>query len=107
MDVNDFSGKLINANIFQKVKDIKVAPDSKEKTQIQCAVEKFLWFISTARNIIVVIVCALMAFVFEEHGMKPFILTGNSTRFFLISCRTYLQPSHVLSYRKLIVFCDF
>ncbi|XP_044731461.1 sodium-independent sulfate anion transporter-like [Chrysoperla carnea] len=62
--------------LLRKVKDIKVAPDSKEKTQIQCAAEKFLWFISTARNIIVVIVCALMAFVFEEHGMKPFILTG-------------------------------
>lgn len=61
----------------QKVKDIPVGPqDVKERTKAQKAVNQFLWFISTSRNILVVVVCAVMAYLFEVHGSQPFILTG-------------------------------
>ena len=50
--------------------------DNKEQTKLQKAVSQFLWFISTARNILVVVVCAVMAYLFEVHGSQPFILTG-------------------------------
>ena len=47
-----------------------------DQTKIQKIVGKFLWFISTARNILVVVVCAVMAYMFELHESQPFILTG-------------------------------
>jgi sodium-independent sulfate anion transporter 11 len=63
--------------LLRKAKDIPVGPeDSKEQTKLQKAVSQFLWFISTARNILVVVVCAVMAYLFEVHGSQPFILTG-------------------------------
>lgn len=41
-------------------------------------VTKSVWLISTARNIIVVIVCAVMCFLLEKHlGESPVILTGH------------------------------
>ncbi|PNF43809.1 hypothetical protein B7P43_G07766, partial [Cryptotermes secundus] len=63
--------------LLRKVKDIPVGPqDVKERTKVQKAVNQFLWFISTSRNILVVVVCAVMAYLFEVHGSQPFILTG-------------------------------
>ncbi|KDR24301.1 sodium-independent sulfate anion transporter-like isoform X2 [Zootermopsis nevadensis] len=59
--------------LLRKAKDIPVGP---EGTKIQKAVSQFLWFISTARNILVVVVCAVMAYLFEVHGSQPFVLTG-------------------------------
>jgi hypothetical protein len=47
-----------------------------EGTKLQKAVSQFLWFITTARNILVVVFCAVMAYLFEVHGSQPFILTG-------------------------------
>ncbi|XP_069685119.1 sodium-independent sulfate anion transporter-like [Periplaneta americana] len=64
--------------LLRKAKDIPVGPDdTKNQTKIQKAVSQFLWFISTARNILVVVVCAVMAYLFEIHGSQPFILTGH------------------------------
>jgi len=51
--------------------------DSKEQTKRQKAVNQFLWFISTSRNILVVVVCAIMAYIFAVNGSQPFILTGD------------------------------
>ncbi|CAB0016628.1 unnamed protein product, partial [Nesidiocoris tenuis] len=63
--------------LFQKIKDIPVGPsDSKEKTTTQKLLSRGLWFISTARNILVVVVCAMMAYVFHKHDMEPFKLSG-------------------------------
>lgn len=39
---------------------------------------KFLWLISTGRNILVVVVCAVMCWLLEQHlGASPVILTGH------------------------------
>lgn len=35
-----------------------------------------LWFISTARNAILVVVCGLLGFVFQKSGESPFKLIG-------------------------------
>jgi len=63
--------------LLMKAKDFPVGPeDSKKQTKRQKAVNQFLWFISTARNILVVVVCAIMAYIFGVNGSQPFILTG-------------------------------
>uniref|UniRef100_A0A0A9Z2J6 Sodium-independent sulfate anion transporter n=1 Tax=Lygus hesperus TaxID=30085 RepID=A0A0A9Z2J6_LYGHE len=63
--------------LLRKIKDIPVGPkDTKERTTGQKLLAQSLWFISTARNILVVVVCAVMAFVFHKHDMEPFILSG-------------------------------
>ncbi|GLG95343.1 Uncharacterized protein GBIM_02331 [Gryllus bimaculatus] len=63
--------------LLRKAKDIPVGPaDSEKKTGVQKALVQFLWFISTARNIIVVVVCAVVAFLFKQHDSEPFKLTG-------------------------------
>lgn len=64
---------------FQKVKDIPIGPsDTKEKTTGQKLAEKVLWFISTARNILVVIFCGLLGYYYDlsTHGKVPFKLSG-------------------------------
>lgn len=74
---------MINVNLddllmLQKVKDIPVGPvDSKDKTPMQRTLGQMLWFISTSRNILVVVFCAIMAYMFNEHHMQPFVLSGN------------------------------
>lgn len=72
------NAKLGNLLMLQKVKDIPVGPvDSKDKTPMQRALAQTLWFISTSRNILVVVFCAVMAYMFNEHHMQPFVLSGN------------------------------
>lgn len=62
---------------LRKAKDFKVGPeDIKERRSIHDVFGKLIWLISTSRNIIVVIFCAVLAYVFEAHGSQPFILTG-------------------------------
>lgn len=39
---------------------------------------KLIWFISTARNIFIVLISATMAYIFDIHGVRPFVLTGKS-----------------------------
>jgi sodium-independent sulfate anion transporter 11 len=54
------------------------AKNTKVPTQIQQAITKLLWLISTARNIIIVIVCAIICWLLEKHlGESPVILTGH------------------------------
>ncbi|KAJ8984677.1 hypothetical protein NQ317_015768 [Molorchus minor] len=63
--------------VLRKAKDFKIGPDDeKEKKAIHNFLSKLIWLISTARNIIVVIVSAFLAYFFEMHGQAPFKLTG-------------------------------
>ncbi|KAK6624108.1 hypothetical protein RUM44_010966 [Polyplax serrata] len=65
---------------LRKIKDIPIGPnDGKEKTKGQKFLSQILWFVSTSRNIIVVVVSAVLAYAFFEHGNgdEPFILIGN------------------------------
>uniref|UniRef100_A0A1B6BYH8 SLC26A/SulP transporter domain-containing protein n=1 Tax=Clastoptera arizonana TaxID=38151 RepID=A0A1B6BYH8_9HEMI len=63
---------------LRKVKDIPIGPvNSIEKTPMQKILGHFLWFISTARNILVVVFCGVMAYLFELHDLAPFILSGH------------------------------
>lgn len=60
--------------MFQKVKDIPVGPrDSTEKSGFQKLLSQTLWLLSTARNILVVVISALLASSFDQ---SPFELTG-------------------------------
>ncbi|KAI5723725.1 hypothetical protein M8J76_010123 [Diaphorina citri] len=66
--------------LLRKVKDIPIGPsDTKEKTTLQKLAAQVLWFISTARNILVVIFCALLGYYYDEttHGKTPFKLSGD------------------------------
>ncbi|XP_043471039.1 sodium-independent sulfate anion transporter-like [Leptopilina heterotoma] len=40
-------------------------------------VSRFIWFIGTGRNAIVVILCATISYIFESRSKAPFILTGH------------------------------
>lgn len=63
--------------LLRKAKDIPVGPaDVNKKTNLQSALAQILWFISTARNILVVVVCAVVACLFKQHDSEPFKLTG-------------------------------
>lgn len=69
--------KYVLTFVFQKAKDFQIGPkDVKEKKTIHVFLGKLVWLISAARNIIVVVVSAVMAYLFEAHGAHPFILTG-------------------------------
>lgn len=64
---------------LQKAKDFQIGPkDVKEKKMVHVFLGKLIWLISAARNIIVVVVSAVMAYLFEAHGAHPFILTGKT-----------------------------
>lgn len=65
--------------LLRKIKDLPVVPkNTKVPTQIQQAIGKMLWLISTARNIIIVIACAIISWLLEKHlGESPVILTGH------------------------------
>ncbi|XP_077260063.1 sodium-independent sulfate anion transporter isoform X3 [Temnothorax americanus] len=39
--------------------------------------KKFLWTIGTARNALVVVLCAVASYIFETHGGAPYVLTGH------------------------------
>lgn len=55
-----------------------MSANTKMPSQLQRAVAKLLWFISTARNIIIVLVCAVMAWLLELRlGESPVVLTGH------------------------------
>ncbi|XP_020291039.1 sodium-independent sulfate anion transporter-like [Pseudomyrmex gracilis] len=65
--------------LLRKVKDWLIVPkNTKVPSQLQQVIAKLVWLISTARNIIIVIVCAVMCWLLEEHlGESPVILTGH------------------------------
>lgn len=53
---------------LQYLKDRKVAGTT---------LRRFLWTIGTARNALVVVLCAVASYIFETHGGAPYILTGH------------------------------
>lgn len=62
---------------LQKIKDLPVGPaDVNKRTRSQRVLAQGLWFISTARNILVVLACGVMSYFFELQGEEPFILSG-------------------------------
>lgn len=73
------NSKALLSMYWQKAKDLPIiSKNTKVPSQLQQVITKFLWLISTARNIIVVIVCAVMCWFLEKHfGESPVILTGH------------------------------
>lgn len=69
---------LTRSSILQKIKDFRFGPsDTKECRMVHNVLNNAIWFISTARNIIVVVFCAVLTYLFEAHGTaSPFMLTG-------------------------------
>lgn len=69
------------------MKDIQIGPlDVKEKTRGQRTVSSIIWLISTARNIIVVVFCAILGYIYQKNGNLPFKLSSNfkQLKFFII-----------------------
>ncbi|CAK1596661.1 unnamed protein product [Parnassius mnemosyne] len=73
--------------LLRKVKDIKVGLTEKtggvntedmsvKGSRIRSIVAQTLWFLSTTRNILVVLVCAGLAYYFDTKKQTPFVLTG-------------------------------
>lgn len=54
--------------VFQTLKDVKVS---------NRVLKKSVWFLGTGRNAIVVILCAVISYVYENRGGAPFVLTGH------------------------------
>ncbi|GLV44590.1 Epidermal stripes and patches [Carabus blaptoides fortunei] len=59
---------------LRQLKDIRT-PTSDNKEKGKSTIRKILWFICVARNAIVVICCAVVAYIFDQYKMKPFSLT--------------------------------
>ena len=56
---------------------MKIGPqDIKERKRIHKVLTKIIWLVSTARNILVVVFSAVLAYFILLHGPQPFILTG-------------------------------
>lgn len=59
------------------MKDIQIGPvENKEKTTGQRTLSSIIWLISTARNIIVVVFCAVLGYLYKENGNLPFKLSS-------------------------------
>lgn len=59
------------------MKDIQIGPvDAKEKTTGQQIISSTIWLISTARNIIVVVFCAVLGYMYKARGDLPFKLSS-------------------------------
>lgn len=68
----------IGVCFLQQIKDFGSPPlETVEKGQSihKLRLRKLVWFISVSRNALVVIACAVLAFVLEKHDMHPFSLT--------------------------------
>ncbi|XP_076655669.1 sodium-independent sulfate anion transporter [Halictus rubicundus] len=53
---------------------LKKLKDAKVSNRI---LKKSIWFFGTGRNAIVVIICAVISYVYESQGGAPFVLTGH------------------------------
>ncbi|XP_031837112.1 sodium-independent sulfate anion transporter isoform X2 [Nomia melanderi] len=53
---------------------LKKLKDAKVSNRI---LKKSIWFLGTGRNAIVVILCAVISYVYESRGGAPFVLTGH------------------------------
>ncbi|KAF2891590.1 hypothetical protein ILUMI_14583, partial [Ignelater luminosus] len=63
---------------LRQIKELGSPPISGEKKKEGGGSHKFkvfMWFLSVSRNAIVVISCAVIAFVLDMHDIKPFSLT--------------------------------
>lgn len=59
------------------MKDINVGASEKGGGgRGRAALAQALWFLSTTRNILVVLVCAGLAYYFDTKNQTPFVLTG-------------------------------
>jgi hypothetical protein len=54
---------------------MKLGEPGKE-TGRQRALTKLCFFIATGRNAMVVVICAVISYVFKSNGQTPFVLTG-------------------------------
>ncbi|KAL0893436.1 hypothetical protein ABMA27_015019 [Loxostege sticticalis] len=66
--------------LLRKVKDINVSGDESEgahPSRLRSFTAQALWFLSTTRNILVVLVCAALAYYFDTRAQAPFVLTGD------------------------------
>uniref|UniRef100_A0A2A4IZ56 STAS domain-containing protein n=1 Tax=Heliothis virescens TaxID=7102 RepID=A0A2A4IZ56_HELVI len=71
--------------LLRKVKDIKVNPKPDPESgggaggagsRVRRGAAHALWFLSTTRNILVVLLCAALAYYFDTQRQAPFVLTG-------------------------------
>ncbi|XP_046959904.1 sodium-independent sulfate anion transporter-like [Vanessa cardui] len=67
--------------LLRKVKDIKIGTKDVSESEgkvsrLKAALAQALWFLSTTRNILVVLVCAALAYYFDTQNKQPFVLTG-------------------------------
>ncbi|KAF7389159.1 hypothetical protein HZH66_010296 [Vespula vulgaris] len=64
--------------LLRKAKDLPIMTRKvKMPTKIQLTLRKLIWLISTARNILIVVVCAVMCWLLELYlGSSPVMLTG-------------------------------
>ncbi|KAM3961044.1 sodium-independent sulfate anion transporter [Aphomia sociella] len=60
---------IVTLLLMRKLKDINVPPNQK-------GLKKSLWLLSTSRNAIVVVLCSVIAFLFEYFSASPFNLNG-------------------------------
>lgn len=92
---------------FQKVKDINVSPKvdpesgamERGGSRVRRSVAHALWFLSTTRNILVVLVCAALAYYFDTQRKAPFVLTGEQCHWILfrsMSSGGYHQSSVIV-----------
>ncbi|XP_076302565.1 sodium-independent sulfate anion transporter-like [Lasioglossum baleicum] len=65
--------------LLRKIKDIPfMQKAAKMSSKVQVVMQKSLWLLSTARNILVVLVCGVICWLLESHlGSSPVRLTGH------------------------------
>ncbi|KAL1497196.1 hypothetical protein ABEB36_008193 [Hypothenemus hampei] len=62
---------------MRKLKDYGEPPIANQnQTEKSSVYKKLIWFTSVGRNAMVVVSCAVMAFIFQYHNQKPFSLTA-------------------------------
>ncbi|XP_020300712.1 sodium-independent sulfate anion transporter-like [Pseudomyrmex gracilis] len=71
------SGCCIPILLFLKhLKDRKSAGKNQVGAK-KLSLSRLFWVIGTARNALVVVLCAVASYIFETHGGAPFVLTGH------------------------------
>ncbi|KAK9883788.1 hypothetical protein WA026_001983 [Henosepilachna vigintioctopunctata] len=62
--------------VLRSIKNIQIGSEDQRHKPMYAFLNKSIWLISTARNILVVCVTAGLAYYFEMNGSHPFRLTG-------------------------------
>lgn len=90
------------------MKDIQIGPaDVKEKTTGQRTITSIIWLVSTARNIIVVVFCAVLGYMYKQNGNLPFQLSSNLTGISKFYRNYYILYTYNLMYIKLLIYVYF